>query len=140
MLLRPTRDDGRLAEFLDLQLGYPAKRLGQRFLTYCISSLHEVVMSCTEYARFRQRYGKALRRWGKVFLSRSEETGLAKLAAWQIDELKQRTLEERDAARERMYLHQQICPACREATRQQHSASKVLERLAKVIPFKTARQ
>lgn len=93
-------------------------------------------MSCPEYVRFRQIYDKALRRWGKVFLSPSEEPGFAKLAAWQIDELKRRTLDERDIAKGRMCLHRQICPVCREEAHHQRSASRVLESLAKVIPFK----
>jgi hypothetical protein len=96
-------------------------------------------MSCPEYVRLRQLYYKALRRWGQVFLSTSKETGLAKLAAWQIAELKRKTLEERDTANERMCLHRQLCPACREETRQQQSAGRVLEPSARVIPFKATR-
>src|SRR5258708_1021676 len=97
-------------------------------------------MSCPEYLRFRRLYDNPLRPLGQVFLFPSEETELAKLAAWQIEELKQRTLDERDTAKGRMCLHRQICPVCREEAHQQLSASKVLERVAKVIPFKATRQ
>jgi hypothetical protein len=67
--------------------------------------------SCSEYLRLRQHYEAALRRWAQVELpSKKREVfdAPARLAA----EVKQKALNERDAANERMRLHEQNCSIC----------------------------
>jgi hypothetical protein len=64
-----------------------------------------------EYVRLRQLYVAALRRWGQI--PTWKDTELAGVAARQAVQLKQRALEERDAANERMRLHQRSCSECR---------------------------
>ena len=61
-------------------------------------------MSCPEYLRLRQHYLAALRRWGQT-----EAMGAAKP---EIAEIKEKALNERNAANERMRLHELSCPVC----------------------------
>jgi hypothetical protein len=67
-------------------------------------------MECHEYIRPRHLYEAALRHWGHVFLSPvTVPTGATtRLAA----EVKQKALEERNAADDRMCFHKQTCPVC----------------------------
>jgi hypothetical protein len=63
-------------------------------------------MACPEYNRLRQHYESSLRHWGHVLLSPVTETidALARLAA----EIKQKGLEERNAASDRMCHHNRL--------------------------------
>jgi hypothetical protein len=61
-------------------------------------------MLCSEYSRLLQLYEAALRRWAQVAWSpnRNESEGIKKKKA----------LDERDATRERLNLHERACPTC----------------------------
>jgi hypothetical protein len=66
-------------------------------------------MARPEYVRLHQLYEAALRRWGQVILSSQGTTGTpARLAAL----IRQKAVEERNAANERMRLHEFSCPLC----------------------------
>jgi len=76
------------------------------------TGLEDLILPCPEYVRLRQRYESALRHWGEVLLPQDSEL----VGAWarQRAQLTQDVLEERDAANERMRVHERSCPACRE--------------------------
>jgi hypothetical protein len=57
-------------------------------------------MACPEYIRLQQLYEVAIRRWAQVQASLSEE-------------VRQRVLAERNAAKNRLVFHQQNCNKCR---------------------------
>jgi len=77
-------------------------------------------MACHEYIRLRQHYEAFLRHWGQVLLSAGDEPigTPARLAA----EVKQKALEERNAANARMCLHKQTCPVCNPKLKATHSS------------------
>lgn len=66
-----------------------------------------VQMSCPEYLRLRQHYELALRRWAHVEWSSRGDTP-ARLAL----AIRETAMNERNAARNRMCLHEQNCPVC----------------------------
>ena len=70
-----------------------------------------VQMSCPEYLRLRQHYDAALRRWAQIELS-SHRPGLIDASARLAEEVRQKALDERNEANERMRLHEQNCPTC----------------------------
>jgi hypothetical protein len=69
-------------------------------------------MFCPEYVRLRQLYEAALRHWGQTLLS-SKSHELFGAPARYAAQLKQKALDERDVANERMCLHRRSCPTCR---------------------------
>jgi hypothetical protein len=77
-------------------------------------------MACYEYIRLRQHYEASLRHWGHVLLSSGAEPigAPARLAA----EVKQKALEERNAANDRMCLHKLNCPVCNPKLKATHSS------------------
>jgi hypothetical protein len=84
-------------------------------------------MACHEYDRLRQHYEASLRHWGHVLLSSgAEPTGApARLAA----EVKQKALEERNAANDRMCLHKLNCPVWNPKLKANHSSRYLAARL-----------
>jgi hypothetical protein len=67
-------------------------------------------MACREYIRLRHHYEAALRHWAHVLLS--PVTGSTGAAARLAAQIKQKAFEERNAAYDRMCLHEQNCPVC----------------------------
>jgi hypothetical protein len=67
-------------------------------------------LPCPEHLRLRQHYESALRHWGEVL--RSQDCELVGASAVKRSQLMQDALDERDAARERVYVHNRTCPAC----------------------------
>jgi hypothetical protein len=96
----------------------PGRRHISTLLTRCWltsgrggASLRQVAkMARHEYIRLRHHYEAALRHRGHVFLSSGAEPigARARLAA----EIKQKAFEERNAAYERMCIHEKTCPVC----------------------------
>jgi hypothetical protein len=67
-------------------------------------------MDCYEYIRLRQHYEAALRHWGHIhMMPAAEPIGAPARVA---DEVKQKALEELNAAKNRMALHKQTCSVC----------------------------
>jgi hypothetical protein len=66
--------------------------------------------SCLEYNRLRQHYEAALLHWGQLLLSLDAHP--VARAARQTAGIKQKALEERNAATERLSAHVLSCPAC----------------------------
>ena len=77
-------------------------------------------MSCLEKVRLQQLYEAALRRWGQIHHESSQISGDN---IWLVQEVKRRTLIERDAAKARLDLHEQRCETC--ARRRLRSRSDV---------------
>jgi hypothetical protein len=69
-------------------------------------------MKCPEYVRLRLLYEAAFQHWGHTLLS-SEGTELLGAPARQAAALKHKALVERDAAMERVRVHERSCPVCR---------------------------
>jgi hypothetical protein len=67
-------------------------------------------MLCPVYLRLRQHYEAALRRWAQADSASNKRNSdaSARLAL----EIEHKALNERNAAKERMSLHQQSCPTC----------------------------
>ena len=65
------------------------------------------VMSCLEKVRLQKLYEAALRRWGQIHAA--VEIGDN---SWLVQEVLRRTLIERDAAKDRLELHEQHCETC----------------------------
>jgi hypothetical protein len=65
---------------------------------------------CPEHSRLLQHYEAALRRWALAEWSsnRNEPNASFRVSA----EISKKALDERDAARERLNLHEQSCPTC----------------------------
>jgi hypothetical protein len=70
-----------------------------------------VQMSCPEYLRLRQHYDVALQRWAETELS-SDRPEVIVASARLAEVIRQKALNERNAAIERMRLHEQNCPTC----------------------------
>jgi hypothetical protein len=70
-----------------------------------------VQMGCSEYLRLNQHYGAALRRWAQAESSsgKSEPFDAPRRLALEIEK---KALDERNAAYERMVLHELSCPTC----------------------------
>ncbi len=66
-------------------------------------------MSCLEKARLQQLYEAALRRWGQINHEASQISGDN---AWLVQEVKRRALIDRDAAKDRLDLHERRCETC----------------------------
>jgi hypothetical protein len=67
-------------------------------------------MLCLEYLRLRLRYGSALRRCGRILLSKEAKligNSAQQTASWE------QAQGERDAAKDRLRLHSMSCPLCR---------------------------
>jgi hypothetical protein len=77
-------------------------------------------MSCQEKVRLQQLYEAALRRWGQIDHESSQISGDN---IWLVQEVKRRALIERDAAKDRLDLHEQRCETC--ARRRPRSRSDV---------------
>jgi hypothetical protein len=69
-------------------------------------------MLCPEYLRLRQLYEAALRRFTHIELS-SHGRDLSDTSARLAAEIKQKALDETNAALERMRLHVQRCQTCK---------------------------
>ena len=69
------------------------------------SSVKLMRMTCLEKVRLKQLYEASLRRWGQIH----EDSGAN---TWLVQEVKRRALIERDAAKERLELHEQHCEVC----------------------------
>jgi hypothetical protein len=72
-------------------------------------------MTCLEKVRLKQLFEATLRRWGQI-----HEAGDN---TWLVQEVKRRALIERDAAKDRLDLHEQRCETC--ARRRPRSRSDV---------------
>ena len=68
-------------------------------------------MSCPEYLRLREHYEAALLRWVQIDLSFSGSEFI-NVSAMLLEGVKQQALKERNAAKERMDLHEQNCLIC----------------------------
>lgn len=66
---------------------------------------------CPENVRLRQLYEAALRRWSQAELP-SKKSDLSDVSRRLALEVEKKALEERNAANERMVLHEQSCPIC----------------------------
>jgi hypothetical protein len=66
-------------------------------------------MTCLERQRLQQLYDASLRRWGQVAAS----SQLFGQSAYLTEEVRLRTLAERDAAQNRLLMHQRVCGTCR---------------------------
>jgi hypothetical protein len=75
---------------------------------------HLDTMMCLEYFRLHQHYVVAVRRCEQAELS-SSRSGLLDASARLTAEIKQKARNERNAAKERMVLHEQNCSACNPA-------------------------
>jgi hypothetical protein len=66
---------------------------------------------CSEHSRLLQHYEAALRRWAQVEWSsnKNEPNALLRVTA---EIIKKKALDERNAARERLNLHERSCPTC----------------------------
>jgi hypothetical protein len=100
----------------------PAFSVSQKLCGPCLPALRgegaqaaglsiSVRMLCPEHSRLLQHYEATLRRWAEVEWSsnRNEPNALLRVSA-EIE--KKKALHERDAARERLNLHQRSCPTC----------------------------
>jgi hypothetical protein len=65
-------------------------------------------MSCLEKVRLQKLYEAALRRWGQIHGSSQISGG----NTWLVQEVLRRALIERDAAKDRLELHQRRCDIC----------------------------
>jgi hypothetical protein len=65
-------------------------------------------MTCLEKVRLQQLYEAAVRRWGHIHGS-SQISGEN---TWLVQEVLRRALIERDAAKDRLKLHQRRCEVC----------------------------
>jgi hypothetical protein len=74
--------------------------------TGCASLSISVQMLCPEHSRLLQHYEAALRRWAQAVWSSNKNE--FRVSA----EIKKKALDERDAARERLNLHERTCPTC----------------------------
>jgi hypothetical protein len=70
-------------------------------------------MSCPEYLRLRQRFLAAFRRWGHT-----ESSGDALTP--EMEEIKEKAVNERNEAHNRMFVHQNSCPVCNHNRRKPH--------------------
>jgi hypothetical protein len=61
-------------------------------------------MTCLEKVRLKQLFEATLRRWGQIHEDCDD--------TWLVQEVKRRALIERDAAKERLELHEQRCEVC----------------------------
>ena len=68
-------------------------------------------MLCSEYSRLLQLYEEALRRWAQAEWSsnRNEPNALLRVSA---GIKKRKALDERDAAKEQLHIHELSCPTC----------------------------
>jgi hypothetical protein len=65
-------------------------------------------MICLEKVRLQQLYEAALRRWGQIL----EAPQIPGDNTWLVQEVLRRALIERDAAKDRLQLHQRRCEMC----------------------------
>jgi hypothetical protein len=65
-------------------------------------------MTCLERHRLQQIYDASLRRFGQI-----ETRELLGESSYLKEEVQRRTLNERDAAKKRLLMHQQACGTCR---------------------------
>jgi hypothetical protein len=70
---------------------------------------HNWDVTCLDYIRLRQHYEAALTLWDHVILP---SKGALANSPPAVLEMKNKALEERNAAEERMILHQRTCPIC----------------------------
>jgi hypothetical protein len=82
----------------------------------CIT--HNWIMTCDQYIRLRQHYEAALAHWEHVLKSQ----GALENSPPAVVEMKKKALEERNAAEERMVLHQRTCPVCIPKVKGAHSS------------------
>jgi hypothetical protein len=69
---------------------------------------HTESMACLEKVRLQQLYEAALRRWGQI----RDASQISGDNTWLVQEVKRRALIERDAAKDRLELHEQRCETC----------------------------
>jgi hypothetical protein len=76
----------------------------------CLSSCTiDGTMACHEYIRLRQHHEAALTHWGTSYCRRKVPFPNSPPA---VLEMKKKALQERNAAEERMIIHQRTCPIC----------------------------
>jgi hypothetical protein len=66
--------------------------------------------TCAELQLLKQRYESALRIWGEYQFPVHNEP--ARTQAWQFEQLKQRALDRRNAANDRVLAHKLTCSLC----------------------------
>jgi hypothetical protein len=71
-------------------------------------------LPCPDYLRLRQLYEGALRYWAQLQQSLTA-TGLAGESARYADQLKKGALNQRDAAKQRLFEHWWSCSICKES-------------------------
>ena len=71
-------------------------------------------MPCSEYLRLEQRYEAALHNWVQSMASSSQLFGQPMYLTLQA---RQRALEDRNAAKNRLWVHEQSCSICRRKPR-----------------------
>jgi hypothetical protein len=72
------------------------------------SGVKLVHMACLEKVRLKQLYEASLRRWGQIHHGPPQSSD----NTWLFQEVKRRALIERDAAKDRLELHQRLCEVC----------------------------
>jgi hypothetical protein len=85
--------------------------------SWLISCIIDWTMECHEYIRLRQHHEAALTHWEQVILS--SQGALPNLPP-AVSEMKKKALQERNAAEERMILHQRTCPICNPKVKTTH--------------------
>jgi hypothetical protein len=76
-------------------------------------------MTCLEKVRLKQLYEASLSRCGQIHHGSSQSND----NTWLVQEVKRRALIERDAAKDRLELHEQHCEVC--SRRRPHSRGRV---------------
>lgn len=72
-------------------------------------------MLCSEYSRLLKHYEVALRLWVQAERSSND-------ASWRLSAgIRKKALDERDAAKERIHIHERSCPTCIHNHRNPHS-------------------
>jgi hypothetical protein len=66
-------------------------------------------MTCTEKIRLQQLYEVSFRRWAQIAAS----SQLFGQSTYLTNDVRQRVLDDRNAAKDRLLMHQQNCKACR---------------------------
>jgi hypothetical protein len=99
-----------LAEHLDVAM--PRRARMAQYGCFSASSCKHLTRTvrCPEYIRLRQHYEAALRHWGHVLFF--PNAALVDTEAQKAAELKQKTFDERNAAKERLSAHKLSCTAC----------------------------
>jgi hypothetical protein len=97
----------------------PTLRARPMSVIFCAGLSISVQVLCPEHSRLLQHYEAALRRWAQAEWSsnRNEPNELLRVSE---GIKKKKALDERDAARGRLNLHERTCPTCIHNQRKPH--------------------